>query len=51
MQISSMVAAAGREVCIDRLRFLDKRMAAGLHKLTWMAGKPALDYYFKEALR
>lgn len=39
---------AGREVCTDKLKSLDKRISPGLHKLTWMAAKPSLDYYFKE---
>ncbi len=44
-----MIDASNRDIFCDRLRYLDKRMSGGLHKLTWISAKPALDFFFREA--
>ena len=46
-----MVDPIHKALTAEQLRLLDKRMALGIHKISWSAAKPALDYFFKEARR
>jgi len=49
MQVMGMIDSSNRDIFSDRLRYLDNRMASGIHKLTWTSAKPALDFFFREA--
>jgi dynein heavy chain len=35
----------------DRIRHLDRRIMPGVSKLSWVADKHALEFYYKEARR
>ena len=50
-QVLGMVDPIHKALTAEQLRLLDKRMALGIHKISWSAAKPALDYFFKEARR
>ena len=49
MQVTSAVKIAHKDLFADRMRYLSKKIAPGIHKLTWTAPKPALDFFFREA--
>ena len=48
-QLVEAVKLAPKDLFNDRMRYLGKRLAPGIHKLTWKAPKPALDFFFREA--
>ncbi|CAG9464381.1 unnamed protein product [Pedinophyceae sp. YPF-701] len=50
-QIIGALDRAERRLFADRIRYLDRRVAPGLLRLTWTSPKAQLDYYVKEARR
>ena len=47
--ILNSLDAQERKLFADRIRYLEKRIAPGVHKLNWVSTKSHLDYYVREA--
>ena len=48
-RIITSLDAGERKLFADRIHYLDRRVAPGIHKLQWTASKHTLEYYVREA--